>query len=74
MAGGDLAEKGGELGERGGELADLGKALGAEPPADLAALLAWHNGQDDDVFGGFVDDWRLMSAAQVATAKWGADE
>jgi len=51
------------------ELADLGKDLGAEPPPDLAALLSWHNGQDDDVFGGFVDDWRLMSAAQIAKAR-----
>jgi cell wall assembly regulator SMI1 len=51
------------------ELADLERTLGCAVPADLAALLGWHNGQSDDVVGGFVDDWRLMSAAQIGTAR-----
>src|SRR5437763_15889538 len=51
------------------ELADLEKAVGFPVPGDLAVLLGWHNGQDDDVVGGFVDDWRLMSAEQIGAAK-----
>jgi cell wall assembly regulator SMI1 len=51
------------------ECAALGDSLGHPLPGELHALLAWHNGQDPDVPGGFEESWRLMSADQIATAK-----
>jgi cell wall assembly regulator SMI1 len=51
------------------ELADLETALGFPVPDDLRVLLAWHNGQDDDSFASFVNDWRLMSTTQIAATR-----
>jgi cell wall assembly regulator SMI1 len=51
------------------ECGALGDCLGHPLPAALHALLSWHNGQDAEVFGGFEESWRLMSADQIATAK-----
>ncbi len=47
----------------------LAESLGRPLPAGLRTVLAWHNGQDPDVPGGFEESWRLMSADQIATAK-----
>lgn len=38
-------------------------------PADLRALLAWHNGQGEDFAGAFVQGWLLMSTEQILLAK-----
>src|SRR5262249_21595723 len=51
------------------ELAEFGQALGMPLPEQLGTLLAWHNGQNPDVPGAFVEDWRLMSTAEIAAAK-----
>jgi len=65
--------KGLNAGATAKDLSALEKELGFAVPDDLAALLRWHNGQDDDTPGAFVDEWRLMSAEQIATAKHDLD-
>jgi cell wall assembly regulator SMI1 len=50
------------------QLGDLSKALGKPVPDDLAAWLRWHNGQDEDVIGAFVESFNLMSADEIAAA------
>jgi cell wall assembly regulator SMI1 len=51
------------------ELTSLQDNLGLPVPADLAAFLAWHNGQSDDFIGHLEDDWDLMSSAEIVAAK-----
>jgi len=51
------------------ELNSLNKSLGKPVPADLRALLLWHNGQGNEYVGYFVDHWLLLSAARIAAAK-----
>jgi cell wall assembly regulator SMI1 len=50
------------------ELAALAQALGKAVPDPLAAWLRWHNGQDEDVMGAFVESFHLMSTAEIAEA------
>lgn len=40
-------------------------------PEDLRVLLAWHNGQDADFAGCFVEHWFLMSAADIRAVDLG---
>jgi cell wall assembly regulator SMI1 len=49
-------------------LAQLEKALGRPLPEDLAAWLRWHNGQEEDMIGAFVESFNLMSADEIAAA------
>src|SRR5262249_55812953 len=51
------------------DLEELQKAVGVPLPADLKALLAWHNGQSDDCPGGFEQDWILLSSDRIAEVK-----
>jgi cell wall assembly regulator SMI1 len=44
---------------------DLGHAL----PEELRVWLAWHNGQNPDVFGAFESNWSLMNTRQIAEVK-----
>src|SRR5262249_11742382 len=39
------------------------------PPDELRVWLAWHNGQDPDVYGAFESNWSLLSTKQIADAK-----
>ena len=48
------------------QLSELAKALGKPVPDDLAAWLRWHNGQDEDMIGAFVESFNLMSADEIA--------
>ena len=50
------------------ELAELARALGKPVPAELADWLRWHNGQDEDLIGAFVESFNLMSAQAVIAA------
>jgi cell wall assembly regulator SMI1 len=43
--------------------------LGIAVPVSLRTLLAWHNGQKEEVLGGFEQDWRLMSTTQIEQAR-----
>jgi cell wall assembly regulator SMI1 len=43
--------------------------LNAALPGDLRQLLAWHNGQNEGFAGAFVENWLLMSAAEIGAAK-----
>lgn len=49
-------------------LAALEKALGKPLPPELATWLRWHNGQDEDMIGAFVESFNLMSADEIAAA------
>ncbi len=60
--------KGLRPGATAAELKDLEKSLGQALPDELRRLLAWHNGQSDDVIGHFEQDWDLLSTEQIATA------
>ncbi len=51
------------------ELDQFATGLGRPLPADLRALLAWHNGQGDDFAGALAGAWQLMSHAQILAAK-----
>jgi cell wall assembly regulator SMI1 len=51
------------------ELISLEKKVGLPIPADLAVLLAWHNGQNDDFVGHLEGDWDLMSLAEMVDVK-----
>jgi cell wall assembly regulator SMI1 len=51
------------------DLAALDQALGTPTPPELKALLSWHNGQERDDVGCFEEDWTLLSAAEIATAR-----
>jgi cell wall assembly regulator SMI1 len=51
------------------DLDALQAVLGGKLPDELRAWLSWHNGQDADGVGAFVDSWYLMSARQIAEAK-----
>jgi cell wall assembly regulator SMI1 len=44
-------------------------ALGIPLPDDLRTLLRWHNGQGSEVNGHLENNWDLMSAGQIVTAK-----
>jgi cell wall assembly regulator SMI1 len=48
------------------QLDDAQKQLGRPLPEELRTLLAWHNGQNPDVFGAFEQVFYLMSAGQIA--------
>lgn len=50
------------------ELADLEQALEFSLPAELQALLSWHNGQRRDFSGSLEQSWMLMSAEEIAMA------
>jgi cell wall assembly regulator SMI1 len=50
------------------DLARLAKALGRQVPAGLTEWLRWHNGQDEDVIGAFVESFRLMSVDEIVEA------
>jgi cell wall assembly regulator SMI1 len=56
------------------ELKELEKALGGKVPPELEELLAWRNGQESGFTGKFVEDWLLMSSAQIAEEKRYLDE
>jgi cell wall assembly regulator SMI1 len=43
-------------------------ALGASLPADLRALLTWHNGQNPEVFAAFFQSFHLLSADEIVEA------
>jgi len=49
-------------------LAKLEKSLGKPIPEGLAAWLRWHDGQNEDMIGAFVESFDLMSADEIATA------
>jgi cell wall assembly regulator SMI1 len=49
--------------------AELKQALGGPVHEELAELLRWHGGQSPDVPGGFEQDWKLMSPAEIGAAK-----
>jgi cell wall assembly regulator SMI1 len=49
-------------------LADVGKQLGRPLPEELTAWLRWHDGQNEDLIGCFVESFHLMSAAEIAEA------
>jgi cell wall assembly regulator SMI1 len=49
-------------------LAALAKELGGPVPDGLAAWLRWHDGQNEDLVGCFVESFELMSAAEIAEA------
>jgi cell wall assembly regulator SMI1 len=51
------------------ELAALEQDLGLAAPVELRLLLAWHNGQSDDIVGKFQEDWQLMSTTAIAEAR-----
>jgi cell wall assembly regulator SMI1 len=51
-----------------GALAKLEKALGKPIPEGLTAWLRWHDGQNEDMIGAFVESFDLMSADEIATA------
>jgi cell wall assembly regulator SMI1 len=51
------------------DLDALQSALGGKLPDELRTWLSWHNGQDADGLGAFVDSWYLMSARQIVEAK-----
>src|SRR5262249_6507094 len=51
------------------EIAALQSELGKAPPDELRVWLAWHNGQDPDVYGAFESNWSLLSTKQIADAK-----
>jgi cell wall assembly regulator SMI1 len=46
----------------------LQAALGRPLPEGLRTLLAWHNGQDDEFSGRFLEGWVLMSADEAESA------
>jgi cell wall assembly regulator SMI1 len=50
------------------ELAELESALGGPVPGRLADWLRWHNGQDEELIGAFVDSFNLMSTTDIAEA------
>jgi cell wall assembly regulator SMI1 len=50
------------------ELAALTQALGRPVPDPLAVWLRWHNGQDEDLIGAFVESFLLMSTTDIAAA------
>jgi cell wall assembly regulator SMI1 len=50
-------------------LTKLKKALGCPLPDELAALLAWHDGQSPEAAGKFEENWILLSAERIAAAK-----
>jgi len=51
------------------EIAALQSDLGHALPDELRVWLAWHNGQDPDVFGAFESNWSLLSTKQIADVK-----
>jgi cell wall assembly regulator SMI1 len=50
------------------QLDELAKALGKPVPEELAAWLRWHNGQDEDMIGAFIESFNVMSADEIADA------
>jgi cell wall assembly regulator SMI1 len=48
--------------------------LGMPLPKALRTLLAWHNGQGEDLIGRFEEDWLLMSCDAIAAAKRDLDQ
>jgi cell wall assembly regulator SMI1 len=55
------------------ELAALQNVLGGPLAEDLRTWLRWHNGQDPDVPGALEENWRPLSAAEIAEAKRNLD-
>ena len=51
------------------EIDALQSELGHALPDELRVWLAWHNGQDPDVFGAFESNWSLLSTKQIADVK-----
>jgi cell wall assembly regulator SMI1 len=51
------------------ELDRLQHEISAPLPPGLRTLLAWHNGQNEDIVGSFEQSWRLMSTQAIADAK-----
>jgi cell wall assembly regulator SMI1 len=51
------------------ELRVLEEALGGPLPEDLRTWLKWHNGQDPEVIGSFVESWNLMSTDEIIAAR-----
>jgi cell wall assembly regulator SMI1 len=51
------------------ECDELTAVIGKPLPAELRALLTWHNGQNADVPGSFEQNWMLMSTQEIADAK-----
>jgi cell wall assembly regulator SMI1 len=47
------------------QLTALEQTLGRPLPQELHQLLAWHNGQKEDLIGAFVEAWNLMSAEEI---------
>jgi cell wall assembly regulator SMI1 len=60
--------KGLRPGASAAECAALEKALGRPLPDELRTWLNWHNGQDPDLIGAFVDSFALMSSEDIARA------
>jgi cell wall assembly regulator SMI1 len=56
------------------ELHTLQARLGRELPAELRALLAWHNGQNEEFAGRFEEDWLLMGTEEIAAAREELDQ
>jgi cell wall assembly regulator SMI1 len=51
------------------DIVALRGSLNAPVPDELRQLLAWHNGQSADFTGAFVENWLLLSAAEIGAAK-----
>jgi cell wall assembly regulator SMI1 len=51
------------------DLDALQSTLGRPVPEDLRTWLAWHDGQDPEVFGALEEDWHPMSAGEIARVK-----
>lgn len=56
-------------GARSADFDALAAVLGKPVPEELRALLAWHNGQSEDVPGAFEGSWNLLSTQQIVEAK-----
>jgi cell wall assembly regulator SMI1 len=48
--------------------------LGLTLPADLRTLLMWHNGQEGEFVGCFVERWKLLSIQAILDARKELDE
>jgi cell wall assembly regulator SMI1 len=56
-----------------GDLDDLQKKINFSLPDDLRTWLGWHNGQEPDLVGHFLENWDLMSSAEIAEVKQALD-
>jgi cell wall assembly regulator SMI1 len=50
-------------------LSALRQDLGGTLPDELATLLAWHDGQNEDFEGNFADGWSLLRTDEITSLK-----